>query len=380
MSAPHRSWIEVSLGRVAGNFQAVRQLVGTDVEVCPVVKADAYRHGAVEVSRRLESEGAQWLAVSSLQEGIALRNSGARSRILVMAEYLPADREEFFQFNLTPVVHSLEDLAALERVAARRRIRFPYHLKIDSGMGRLGVLAPVERIVDAVCGARHTVLEGLMTHFASAADYISTQTDEQIEAFEGVYAKLAACSTAPPLVHMSSTIAVAYGRRQAWRTMVRPGHALYGYVSPVRVRSNDAPPVQELVVQPALSWKAVLLLVKDVPAGARIGYGGMYRAETAMRLGIVAAGYADGIPHRLSNKGRFIAAGQWAPILGAVSMDVTTIDLTAAPNLRPGDTVTLLGAEGDLRQDAQQMARAAGTISYSLLCGIGARVPRIFVD
>ncbi|MCC6591525.1 MAG: alanine racemase [Bryobacterales bacterium] len=380
MSAPHRSWIEVSLGTIAANFRAVRQLVNPDVEVCPVVKADAYRHGAVEVSRRLEREGARWLAVSSLQEGIALRNSGARSRILVMADFLPAAREEFFRFNLTPVIHSLDDLAALDRLAASKGISFPYHLKIDSGMGRLGVLAPGEQIVDAVCGARSAVLEGLMTHFASAADYISTQTDEQIETFEGVYAKLAACTAPPPLVHMSSTIAVAYGRRQAWRTMVRPGHALYGYVSPVRVRSNDTPPVKELAVEPALSWKAALLLVKDVPAGARIGYGGMYRTETPIRIGIVAAGYADGIPHRLSNKGRFIADGQWAPILGAVSMDVTTIDLSASPHLRPGDPVTLLGSEGDLRQDAQQMARAAGTISYSLLCGIGARVPRIFVD
>jgi alanine racemase len=380
MTARFRSWITVSRARLAANFRAVARLVGESVELCPVVKADAYRHGAVEVSRVCTREGARWLAVSSTEEGLALRRAGIGARILVMADYLPGRRAELLYQQLTPVIHSLDDLLAFDALAAAHGARPPYHLKLDTGMGRLGTRAHAAEIAAAVRAARHARLEGLMTHFASAADYVSGQTERQIDEFDAKLRALASLGVEPELVHLSSTIAVAYGRRNAWRTMVRPGHALYGYVSPVRVRNGEPAPPRLLAVEPALEWKAALLLVKDVPAGAPIGYGAMFYAPQPLRIGIVAAGYADGIPHRLSNKGRFLAGGCWAPILGAVSMDVTTIDLSAAPGLRPGDTVTLLGEEGGLRQDAQQLARTAGTISYSLLCGISARVHRQYVD
>jgi alanine racemase len=159
--------------------------------------------------------------------------------------------------------------------------------------------------------------------------------------------------------------------------MVRPGHAIYGYISPVAKGTAPAPLIQ---VRPALAWKAAVLAVKDLPAGAQVGYGGIYRAPQPMRIAVLAAGYADGIPHRLSNKGRVIAKGQFAPIIGAVSMDLTTIDVTNCSPVEVGDSVTLLGSEGGISIDAQQMARVAGTISYSVLCGIHARVKRIYVD
>jgi len=373
-----RCWIEVSRSRLAANFQAVRTLVGAGVSVCPVVKADAYRHGAVEVSRILAAEGAPWLAVSSVEEGLTLRQAGIdRPRLLVMADLLPYEREALVEHRLTPVLHALEDIAPLDRLAARRGVRLPFHLKIDSGMGRLGTRAQAEEAWEAIRACPHVQLEGLMTHLASAADYIGVQSDEQMRYFDQFCAVLPA---APPLLHMAGTIAIAYGRRESWRNMVRPGHAIYGYVSPVRVRSGESAPPILLDVAPALAWKTALIAVKDVPAGARIGYGAIFQAPRPMRIGVLAAGYADGIPHRLSNRGRVIAAGQFAPVLGAVSMDVTTIDLSNAPQLRPGDPVTLLGEEGDCRQDAQQLAREAGTISYSLLCGISARVHRLYVD
>ena len=157
--------------------------------------------------------------------------------------------------------------------------------------------------------------------------------------------------------------------------MVRAGHALYGYVSPAR---GEAPP-RLLDVRPALTWKAKLLAVKDLPAGALVGYGGTFRAPRPLRIGILGAGYADGIFHRLSNRGKVIAAGRLASILGTISMDLTTVDLSQAPHLVPGDDVTLLGEEGDARLDAQQIARVAGTISYNILCSISARVRRVYV-
>jgi alanine racemase len=282
-----------------------------------------------------------------------------------MADFLAEERPALEQFHLTPVIHSLPDLA---------HARVPYHLKIDSGMGRLGAREEPEEIVRAVAAAP-VQIEGLMTHFASAGNYDSPQTDQQIERFNRVVTTLNSHGIAPKYIHLSSTIPVAYRRVAAWGNLVRPGHAIYGYVSPARAAAY-AP---SLNVKPALTWKATVLSVKDLESGALIGYGGMHRALKTMRIAVLAAGYADGIPHRLSNRGKVIAEGKLVPIVGAVSMDMTTIDATGT-DLRTGDAVTLLGSEGEVSIDAQQIARWAGTISYSVLCGIHARVKRVYVD
>jgi alanine racemase len=372
----YRSWVEISLGQIAANFQAVKSVVGPAVEVMPVVKADAYRHGAVEVSRALAKEGAKWLAVSSVEEGAALRDAGVTARILVTADFLPAERSGLLDYNLTPVIHSLEDIPEWDSLLGARNATAAYHLKIDSGMGRLGTRAAASQIVSAVESATHAKLEGLMTHFASSADYLGTQTEDQIKLFDATCAELATAGVNVPFVHLSASTPVAYGRRNAWGKMVRPGHAIYGYVS---LASRGTAPPRLLRVKPALTWKTMILSIKELPEGALVGYGGMFRAPRAMRIAILSAGYADGIPHRLSNRGRVIAGGKLAPIIGAVSMDLTTIDITQCPPLKVGDTVTLLGTEGNVSIDAQQIARAAGTISYSVLCGISARVKRIYV-
>ena len=361
-----RSWLEVSLGRIRENFRAVRGAVGESADVMPVVKADAYGHGALEVSRVLEDAGAGWLAVSNVEEGVTLRLAGVKARILVMADFLPEGRAALKEFGLTPVIHSLADVAEVE---------VPYHLKIDTGMGRLGTRATPETIAQVVAagGAR---LEGVMTHFASSANFESRQTEEQIAHFDRVLAGLRAAGHDPRYVHAASTNSVAYQRRAAWGNLVRPGHAIYGYVSAARAGGRP-----KLVVRPALSWKATVLAVNEVEAGARIGYGGIYTAERPMRVAVLAAGYADGIPHRLGNRGQVIVSpGIFAPIVGAVSMDLTTIDATACPGLKAGDAVMLLGEQGSVSINAQQMARVAGTISYSVLCGINPRVKRVYVD
>jgi alanine racemase len=373
----YRSWVEISLQQIADNFQAVRDVVGPAVEVMPVVKADAYRHGAIEVSKRLTDAGARWLAVSNVEEGAILREHGITTRILVMADFLPAERAGLLDYNLTPVIHSLGDIQEWNRLSENRGVVSAYHLKIDSGMGRLGTRASASEILDAIGSAKHSSLEGLMTHFASAANYSSSQTEDQTRVFHSVCSELSRAGVDPPLLHLASSTPVAYGRRDAWQRMVRPGHAIYGYVSPVA--KGNAPP-RLLDVRPALTWKAAVLSVKDLPAGALIGYGGIFRAVQPTRIAVLAAGYADGIPHRLSNKGRVIVKGHLAPILGAVSMDLTTIDVTHCPPVTVGDAVTLLGSEAGLSIDAQQIARIAGTISYSVLCGIHARVKRIYVD
>ncbi len=372
---PCRSWVEISRERISRNFRAVRGVVGPDVEIVCVVKADAYGHGAVEVSRVLEAEGAGWLAVSSAEEGVALREAGLTARILVMADCFPFTWPALLEYDLTPAVHSLEDLAGLNEFSRSKQRRLRCHLKLDTGMGRLGMRAGVAEIAAAVEGAGWLEIEGLMTHFASAADFTSTQTDAQVQAFAGISAALRTAGVKPQYLHAASTNPIAYGRRDAWHNMVRPGHALYGYVSPGR---GDAPnPV--LTVAPALAWKARILAIKDVPAGAPVGYGAMFRPSRPSRIAILAVGYADGLSHRLSARGHVLACGRPAPVVGAVSMDVTTIDVTDCPAAAPGTAVTLLGTEGEYSINAQQLARMAGTISYDLLCGIRTRVKRIYV-
>lgn len=374
-SFPYRSWVEVSREQIAKNFFSIREAVGPCVEVMPVVKADAYRHGAVEISRILEAHGARWLAVSSTEEGIALREAGINARILVTADFLPFTREAMLAHRLTPVIPSLTALAELDKLAAARNECIPCHLKIDSGMGRLGVRAGAHDIANAILAARHVEVEGLMTHFASAANYQTGQTEEQMAYFESIINFLAQVNIRPALIHLSSTIPVAYARRRAWRAMVRPGHGIYGYVSPVRGHA----PAEVIEVKPALTWRAAVLSVKDIPADALVGYGGMFRTARPTRIAILAAGYADGIPHRLSNRGSVIVKGKLAPMVGAVSMDLTTIDVTDVPPVNVGDAVTLLGREGNVVIDAQSIAKLAGTISYSVLCGIHARVKRVYV-
>jgi alanine racemase len=376
VSAPFRSYVLVSREQIARNFRNVRSVVGPNVEVACVVKADAYGHGALEVARVLCAEGAKWLAVSSVDEGVQLRGGGIHhARILVMGGFLPYEGDAVVEFDLTPAVHSLAQIRDVDRLAAASGTPIRYHLKIDSGMGRLGTRSSAAEILATLADTHHARIDGLMTHFASAADYTSPQTEAQLDYFHGICQALRLAGISAPHVHTSSTNAIGYGRTEGWHSLVRAGHALYGYVSPAR---GDAPP-QRLDVKPALTWKAKLLAVKEIPEGALVGYGGSHRATRAMRIGILGAGYADGIFHRLSNRGKVIAGGKLTPILGTVSMDLTTIDLSHTTALAAGDEVTLLGTEGESSIDAQQLAKVAGTISYNILCSISARVRRVYV-
>ena len=381
MPSPARCYAEISRSRIAANYNAVRRAVGLEVDVMGVVKAEAYGHGMVEVARILVGEGARWLAVSTVAEGVALRKAGLPSQVLVMAGLLAADWDTAVLFNLTPVAHSLDDIALAEQSAARAGRKLLFHLKLDTGMGRLGTRASASAIAASLAPLRAAECDGLLSHFASASDFTTGQTDAQIECFEEMIGRLRERGVAPPHLHFSSTNAIAYARPAlsqpcAWRAIVRPGHAIYGYVSPPK----GTGPKSALDVAPALSWRVKIVAVKDVPADTLIGYGGSAVTKRPTRIAILGAGYADGIPHRLSNRGRVIAGGKFAPILGTVSMDLTTIDITDSPSMRPGDDVTIIGREGTAEQNAQEIARVAGTISYNVLCGIKPRVERVYVD
>jgi alanine racemase len=373
-TSPFRSWVEISRSQIANNFQAIKQAVAPDITIMPVVKADAYRHGAIEISRVLVANGAQWLAVSNVEEGVTLRDAGIGTRILVMADFLPVGRVAMCEHALTPVIHDLDDVKTLNELGRVKGEPIEFHLKVDTGMCRLGTRASAADIAATLAVNPFVRLEGLMTHFASVADFTSEQTDEQTCCFFQVVEGLRDLGIEPRYTHLSSTGGIAYRQREAWGNMVRPGHAIYGYVSPAR-----SGPASSLRVSPAMCWKAAVLTVKDIPAGAQVGYGGIFHAPEPMRIAVLAVGYADGVPHRLSNRGRVIVRGKFAPILGAVSMDLTTIDVTHCPEVLPGEPVTILGSEGGVSIDAQEIARQAGTISYSVLCGISSRVKRVYL-
>ncbi len=376
-----RCYVEISRPQIAANYRAVRDAIGPSTMIMGVVKANAYGHGAVEVAQVLAAEGAKWLAVSSVEEGITLRCAGINCRILVMAGVMTWEHDALREFRLTPVAHSLEDLRRFDAGPAlgglaHDRTALDVHLKIDTGMHRMGTNRSAGEIAEVVSSLRNVRVEGLLSHFASAADFTSRQTEEQIREFNEMGQALARLGVRPALMHFASTNAIAYPRRAAWLSLVRPGHAIYGYVSPAR----GPAPVPSILVKPVLSWYSRIIDVKDIPGGAKVGYGGSFIAPAPMRIAVLAAGYADGVPHRLSNKGKVIAGGRFAPIVGTVSMDLTTIDITHSPGMKPGDVVTLLGREGDASLDAQQIARTAGTISYNVLCGISARVKRFYTD
>jgi alanine racemase len=337
-----RTWAEISLERLAQNYRNIQARVGKAVRVAGVVKANAYGHGAVPVSRALTEEGAEWLAVSNVAEGLELRRAGLSMRILVMGGVLPARRQALLDGHLTPVIHSLEELREWD---ANGRI-LNAHLKIDTGMARLGMRETPEAIVAAIAALKHVHVEGLLSHFASPED--PEQSAAQMARFEEVLRV-----AKPEIIHFASSFAITDQLKGSWLTMVRPGIALYERV---------------------LTWKAAVVGVKNLPKGETVGYGARYRAERDIRTAVIAAGYADGVPRVLTNKGRVAIGECLAPIIGAVSMDLTTIDITDCPPVHVGDEAVIIGDA----ITADDIAQLAGTISYEILTGIGNRVERVY--
>jgi alanine racemase len=345
-----RTWAEISLRRLSQNYRNIQSAVGSAVAVAGVVKANAYGHGAVPVSRTLVEQGARWLAVSNVAEGMELRRAGIAVRVLVMGGVLPFERQALLDGHLTPVVHSLEELHAWDAIGRR----FEVHLKVDTGMARLGMREQPDAIAAAIAALRSIHVEGMLSHFATPDDPV--QSAAQLARFEEVLRFVN-----PQVAHFASSVAIADTLKGSWLTLVRPGIALYGYA-----------PVCD--VKRVLTWKATVVAVKDLPKGETVGYGARYRAERDLRIAVIAAGYADGVPRALTNQGHIEIGGCLAPVIGAVSMDLTTIDVTDCPAIKTGDQAVIIG---DL-VSAEDIARTTGTISYEILTGIGNRVERTY--
>ena len=373
-----RTWAEVSLPALGANFHTVRKHVGQNVAVCAVVKADGYGHGAVECARALESEGATWLGVTDANEGVALRGAGIGTRILLMTGIWKGEEEGIAAQNLTPTVWEPWHIERLERAAAKRKIVLPVNLKLDTGMNRLGVSKDrLPRFCEAFASCRHLQLEGVSTHFASAEVLDAEDAARQTRNFEEGLAILKSYEFFPPLVHMANSAAMS-ARPGSWKTMVRPGIALYGYSLPI-VRGGEAADAAPLPLRPVLTWKTRVLTVKDIAAGQAVGYMGTYVTKERSRIAVLPVGYADGYPRLLSNRGRVIVRGEYAPVVGRVSMDLTIVDVGQIPGVAVGDEVVLIGESRGKSVDAVELARLCDTVPYEILCGLSQRVPRVYL-
>ena len=378
-NVPRRpTWAEIDLQQLAANFQQVKQRVGTTARIMAVVKANAYGHGAVECARRLAAEGADWFGVALPEEAIELRHSGITQPLLCLAGFWPGQAAACVQNRLTTVVYRRDMFEVLNHAAADAGTIADVHVKVDTGMGRLGVRADQIAEFVAMLGQFPNVrVDGLMTHLAAADDAACEPlTVDQIRRFDEAVAAFREHGYRPTHLHLANSAGV-YSHREAWGNMVRPGGVLYGLWRDVLPETVGDPHLR-----PVMSLHARIMLLKWVPRGETIGYGCTFEASRRSLIATVPIGYHDGYMRGLSNRAHVIVRGVYAPIAGRVSMDLTLIDVTDVPGVELQDQVTLLGWDrrhAELLIKAEDLARIAGTLSYEVTCGVSDRVPRTYI-
>jgi alanine racemase len=364
----------VDLGALKSNFRAIQahfrreRPTGTP-GVIAVVKANAYGHGAGQVGRALEDAGADLLACADIEEGAALRAAGVRADILIFGALSVSDLDGLFDCRLTPTISSPGAARAVQAAAARHKQRVRYHLKIDTGMNRLGFrFDNLRRSLPELLRSPNLDLEAVFTHFATADDPASSLFDEQRQRFDQVLADLHALGARPRFRHAANSAAVVRDPR-VWFDRVRPGLLLYGIVPP---------PLQSTIaLAPVMTLKSRVTAVKGMRTGEVTGYGARFTAKKPTTIAIVPAGYADGLDLRLAGRGAVLIRGRRAPIIGSVCMDMIMIDVTGL-DTSPGDEVVFIGSQGGDTIDAREMAETIGTIPWEIVCRVGTRIERVY--
>jgi alanine racemase len=386
-------WAEVSSSALVHNLHAIRDFVNPADEkrkaprkVLSIVKGNGYGHGGPQVAKILEKAGSDWFGVTCTNEGIDVRKAGIGKPILVLTSFWAGEEVNLLKHDLTPVVHRCEQLEALDRAAAKRGARklVSFHLKIDTGMNRLGIAtSDVECVARQLAKCKHLRLGGVMTHFASSEAFSPApqgqQTCDQEKRFFEAIEHLRKLGIDTGIVHMANSGAIA-ARPESWGDMVRPGVILYGYhpgYDPAERREESE---RRLPLKPAMSLRTRIISLRRVAAGMGVGYGAKFVPQRPSVIAVLAAGYGDGIHRSLSNgRGCVLTRGKVVPIVGIVSMDVTMIDVTDVGDAGIGDVVTIYGTDGEQLHPANLMARAIGTVTSDLLCAVTARVPRVYV-
>jgi alanine racemase len=361
---------EIDLGALRSNYLALKEVArGGDLMV--VVKADAYGHGAVTVSRALSAAGCRYFGVATLDEARELRLAGIDARICLQAGFFAEQAQEIVALGITPFVFDPQLVAPLN-AAARSigRRDFPIHFKIDSGATRLGILpGDLPDAIDALIKADSLRLEGVCTLLANAGDPSSPITDAQMMVFRDALEVLERAGLHPPIVHVANSAALVL-RDDSHYNLARPGLAIYGLPPVAAVR-------ERVELWPVMTFKTRVMQTKRAAAGSGVGYGHTFIAPRESLIGVLPVGYADGYRRGLQHGGEVLVRGHRAPVVGAVSMDLTTIDLTDVPGAAVGDDVILWGGAGEAMISVNDVARLAQTISYEMLCTVGKRVPRV---
>lgn len=366
------TWAAIDLDALASNFLAVRERVGAGVKIMAVVKANAYGHGARQCARRLAAEGAEWFGVALPEEAVKLREAKITQPILCLGGFWAGQEQACIQHALVPVIYRIDMACALDRAARAACIVAPVHVKIDTGMGRLGVRFDETReFADALKKFSHIHVDGLMTHFAAADDPDRTCfTEDQLTRFQEAVKIFHERGYRPTYQDMANS-AATFAHPAAWGNMVRPGGVLYGLW-----RDILPPQTEPVALRPVMSLRTHITLLKRVHKGETLGYGCTFEASRETLVATLPIGYNDGYARALSNRGRVIVRGTYAPVVGRISMDLTLIDVTDVHGIELNDRVTLMGEDGALSVAAEDIAKTAGTLSYEITCGIGERVPR----
>jgi alanine racemase len=364
------TWAEVDLGAIKYNFGQIKKHLSPDVKMMAVVKANAYGHGIVEVSRTLSSSGVDYLGVATMDEAVKLRQNNIKKPILVLGSILPHEIDPALKYNISLTIGDNALLVELHRRASAKKAKANVHLKVDTGMGRLGVWHDEAlRFIRRILEHKNLFLEGIYTHFSSAGrdEFF---TDYQISSFEKLLGKLEKYGVNIPVRHSANSIATIDIKR-SHLNMVRPGIIIYG-MYPKRSFAKF------LKLRPALSLKTRIVYLKEVPQGRSISYGRTYITEKDTRIATIPIGYADGYERILSNKAFVLVKGQRARVVGKVTMDQVMIDVGHIKNVKLGDEVVLIGKQGKDHITTEELARLSGTIPYEIVCSIGSRVPRIY--
>lgn len=367
LSAMRPTWAEIDSAAFGRNLATVAGRLPAGSRLIAVMKADAYGHGAVELSKQCTPDRVAMIAVVMLEEAIELRRAGVTIPILVLGPMTEAQVMIAVENRIVIGVPGPEELEAVARVARDRDV--VAHLKIDSGMGRMGSIeSELPRVLELVRSAPRLQIAALYTHYANSGDPDDPFTDEQSARFDTLVQKLAAAGLTAPLRHRANSAATMRG-------LVKPGESVRVGLSLYGAEPLDA---GESRLEPVMRWRTEIVRLKDLPRGHAVGYGMTFRTQRPTRLATLPVGYADGYNRLLSNKGDVLIRGRRAPLVGRVSMDLLTIDVTDIPDAALGDEVVLLGRQGDEEVSAEEIAAKTGTISYEVFCGVSARVPRVY--
>ena len=384
----------VDLGAITRNFRHITEHLAHERPAGPpraiaVVKANAYGHGAGQVARALEDAGADLLACADIEEGAELRAAGVRADILIFGALSVSDLDGLFDCGLTPTISTPGVARAVQTAAARYKRRLPYHLKIDTGMNRLGFRYDnLRQTLPELLASENLELDAVYTHFATADEPDSPLFNEQRVRFERALTEIEGINrgargdrrqplfSAGPAgsaeqrvyVHACNSAALLRDAR-VWYDRVRPGLLLYGIVPP--------PLASTIALEPAMTLASRVVAVKGIRPGEGVGYGMRFRADTPRSIAVIPAGYADGLDLRLAGRGAVLIRGRRAPIVGAISMDMLSVDVTGL-DVAPGDEVVIIGPQGGDRIDVREMAAQIGTIPYEILCRIGSRIERVY--